>query len=168
MNGVVRTDVSPVREQSAEQKANSLNLRCKKLNRKCKPHPQSKTISLSRSAEKQWLSTKTDNRNGQIKTHISMGINSKKMSCLLCVWTWERGPCHQVHGKGRGQLCGVTSSFCFYRDPRTLIQDARLEQQALLATEPSHRLSIWIALCCVLCYEIGYHSIAQATLELTT
>lgn len=40
MNSVVRTDVSPVREQSAEQKANSLNLRCnEKPNRKCKPSP---------------------------------------------------------------------------------------------------------------------------------
>lgn len=86
MNGGVRTDVSPVREQSAEQKANSLNLRCnEKLNRKCKPHPQSKTISLSRSAEKQWLSTKTENRNEQIKTPISMGINSKNVVCIVCV-----------------------------------------------------------------------------------
>lgn len=40
MNSVVRTDVSPVREQSAKQKANSLNLRCnEKPNRKCKPSP---------------------------------------------------------------------------------------------------------------------------------
>lgn len=61
MNGVIRTDVSPVREQSAEQKANSLNLRCnEKLNRKCKPSPSEQDKILEPSAEKQWLSSKTE------------------------------------------------------------------------------------------------------------
>lgn len=146
MNGVVRTDLSAGsfsldREQRAEQKANSLNLwnwfRCnEKLNRKCKPS-HSEQDEILENAEKQWFSTKTEKladaeRMSKLKLILQWELIYSALY-LQCMWAWDGGICQHDVERSEINLTESALSFYFYVDPRP-------EQQAPLATEPSHQL----------------------------